>query len=58
MVLTQVVLLNNFAKGVEHLNIANGLTAIAVSIAIFSMGIYMLVRVKKQKEKKYFNQSE
>ena len=51
MVLTQVVLLNNFSEGTEHLNIANGLTAIAVSIVIFALGIYMIVRTKKQKRK-------
>ena len=51
MVLTQVVLLNNFSDGKEYLNIANGLTAIAVSVVIFALGVYMIVRTKKQKNK-------
>ena len=43
-----MVLLNNFSDGKEYLNIANGLTAIAVSVVIFALGVYMIVRTKKQ----------
>ncbi|MBQ8503281.1 MAG: hypothetical protein IJ491_03275 [Clostridia bacterium] len=50
IVLTQVVLLNNFAQGVSNLNIANGLTGMLVSIVIFSLGIYMIVGIIKHQK--------
>ncbi len=50
IVLTQVVLLNNFSQGAENLNIANGLTGMTVSAAIVFIGVRMIVAVRREQE--------
>ena len=50
IVLTQVVLLNNFPQGAENLNIANGLTGMAVSAAIVFIGVRMIVAVRPKEK--------
>lgn len=51
IVLTQVVLLNNFSVGTANLNIANGLTGMAVSVVIFALGVYMIVGIRQIKNR-------
>lgn len=46
IVLTQVVLLQNFGNGVD-VRVFNGLMGIAVSITIMVLGLYMFISIKK-----------
>lgn len=48
IVLTQVVLLNNFSADFAYLNVANGLTGMFVSAVIIGLGIYMIVGARRR----------
>ena len=45
MVLTQVVLLDTYAKGYD--STLNGYTGMGVSLIIIGLGLYMIISIKK-----------
>ena len=48
IVLTQVVLLNTYAKGYDSR--INGYTGMGVSLAIIGLGLYMIIGIKRDKK--------